>query len=72
MSESLQSVEEVADYLGMSTKWVYRNALRLGGIRVGRCLRFRRGNVDKFLESQTLSPRRRGGDVVAITRRRAQ
>ena len=72
MSEPWMGVDETARDLGVSNKTVRRHALDLRGVRFGSRLLFRASAIDKFLESQSLSPRRRGGDVVAITRRRAQ
>jgi hypothetical protein len=45
----LVGVEQVARHLGVSGGWVYRNADRLGALRVGRRLRFDLGEVDRLL-----------------------
>jgi hypothetical protein len=45
----LVGVAEVARHLGVSGGWVYRNADRLGVLRVGRRLRFDLGEVDRLL-----------------------
>jgi excisionase family DNA binding protein len=44
----LLEVEDVADYLGMRTDWVYREvrAGRLPHIRLGRAVRFRRESIE--------------------------
>jgi len=60
----LLEAEEVADYLGMRTDWVYREvrAGRLPHIRLGRAVRFRRESIEAWLESRergTSSLRRR-------------
>jgi len=59
----LLEAEDVANYLGMRTDWVYREvrAGRLPHIRLGRAVRFRRESIDAWIES-----RERG----ASTRRR--
>ena len=59
----LLEVEDVAEYLGMRTDWVYREvrAGRLPHIRLGRAVRFRRESIEAWIES-----RERG----ASTRRR--
>lgn len=60
----LLEAEDVANYLGMRTDWVYREvrAGRLPHIRLGRAVRFRRESIDAWIES-----RERG----ASTRRRS-
>ena len=45
----LVGVDEVARHLGVSGGWVYRNADRLGVLRVGRRLRFDLNEVDRLL-----------------------
>lgn len=56
MSEPWRGVEWVADYLGVSTKFVYRHAAELGGRRCGSRLLFRQSEVDAYLDSQRLGP----------------
>jgi len=58
MSDHLLDVGAVAEYLGVSTKFVRRHALELGGVKVGSNLRFRRADVDSYLQSNRLAPRR--------------
>jgi excisionase family DNA binding protein len=50
----LLEAEEVAQYLGMRTDWVYREvrAGRLPHIRLGRAVRFRRESIEAWLESR--------------------
>lgn len=50
----LLEVEDVANYLGMRTDWVYREvrAGRLPHIRLGRAVRFRRESIEAWLESR--------------------
>ncbi len=45
----LVGVDQVARHLGVSSGWVYRNADRLGALRVGRRLRFDLDEVDRLL-----------------------
>jgi hypothetical protein len=45
----LVGVAQVARHLGVSGGWVYRNADRLGALRVGRRLRFDLREVDRLL-----------------------
>ncbi len=61
MSEPWHDVGWVAGYLAVSTKTVRRHALELGGVRFGTRLLFRASLIDRFLETQSLSPRRKGG-----------
>jgi excisionase family DNA binding protein len=55
----LMSVSDVAAYLGKGRKWVYQHAAELGGVRVGRDIRFPKGEIDVWLEKHRLGPRRR-------------
>ena len=50
----LLEAEDVANYLGMRTDWVYREvrAGRLPHIRLGRTVRFRRESIDQWLETR--------------------
>ena len=50
--ERLMTVEEVAQYLRMSTRFVYRNSRRMGAFKFGRELRFRRDDVQRWLRTQ--------------------
>jgi excisionase family DNA binding protein len=50
--EHLMTVEEVAEYLRMSTRYVYRNSRRMGAFKFGRELRFRRDDVQRWLRAQ--------------------
>jgi hypothetical protein len=52
----LVGVEAVARHLGVSGAWVYRNADRLGALRVGRRLRFDLGEVDRLLAAPPPRP----------------
>jgi len=50
----LLEADDVAEYLGMRTDWVYREvrAGRLPHIRLGRAVRFRRESIEAWLESR--------------------
>lgn len=54
--QPLMSVRDVATYMGRSTKWVYRNALELGGFKIGGPIMFRQADLDRWLETRRLSP----------------
>ena len=60
----LVGVEEVARHLGVSGGWVYRNADRLGALRVGRRLRFDLAEVDRLLAAP--DPRRAPAATPAV------
>jgi len=58
----LLEAEDVANYLGMRTDWVYREvrAGRLPHIRLGRAVRFRRESIELWLEArERAAPTRR-------------
>jgi excisionase family DNA binding protein len=50
----LLEVDDVADYLGVRTDWVYREvrAGRLPHIRLGRAVRFRRESIEAWIDSR--------------------
>jgi excisionase family DNA binding protein len=52
--ESLLSVQEVADLLGVSSAWVYQHSCRarrpyLPSVKLGRSVRFRPESVQEFV-----------------------
>ena len=56
--DRLLSVEDVCDYLGLSRDFVY-DQVRLGrlrGSRIARQLRFRRADVDAFVDLHMVEP----------------
>jgi excisionase family DNA binding protein len=63
VAESLMTVEELAEYLNVPVKTVYRWRLTGAGprgARVGRYVRFRRADVDSWLERQLKEERATG------------
>lgn len=54
MSDRLLDVAAVAEFLGVSQKFIRRHAAELGGVKVGSHLRFRRADVDHYLEVNRL------------------
>jgi len=58
--DALLSVREVADALGVHPETIRRliHDGRLDAIRIGRVLRVRRAELDRFLESQRVRPNR--------------
>lgn len=46
--------EELAEYLGMTPRWIFRNHQTLGipAFQIGRTLRFRREDVEAWLETR--------------------
>ena len=50
----LLEAEDVAEYLGVRTDWVYREvrAGRLPHIRLGRAVRFRRESIEAWIDSR--------------------
>ena len=67
MDESFLTTEEVLEYLQVNLRTVYRliKAGRIPAVRVGRQWRFRKRDIDAWLESQRprgarAAPRRRG------------
>jgi excisionase family DNA binding protein len=60
MDDTFLTTEEVLDYLQVNLRTVYRliKAGRIPAVRVGRQWRFRRADLDAWLESQGTRPRR--------------
>lgn len=51
-SRKLLSVRELAAQLGVSCDWVYSHLEQLPVVRLGRHVRFRPDDIDRWLESQ--------------------
>jgi excisionase family DNA binding protein len=53
----LMTLEEVAEYLAVTPRWVYDNYGQLGmsALRIGRGLRFRSDELEAWLDTRTLS-----------------
>lgn len=51
---TLMTPEELAEYLGMTPRWIFRNHQTLGipAFQIGRTLRFRREDVEAWLETR--------------------
>lgn len=58
---ALMTVREVASYMQMSTDFVYENANKIGGVKLGGKWRFRIERVDAYLDASSITPRRRRG-----------
>lgn len=61
--DSVMTVKEVADYLRVNQRTVYRLAVegKLPGFKVGATWRFKRADIDSWIDAQ--SNQARGGDV---------
>jgi excisionase family DNA binding protein len=51
---ALMTLEQLAQYLGVTPRWVYDNHQKLGipAFQIGRTLRFRPGDVDAWLDTR--------------------
>ena len=51
---TLMTPEHLAEYLGVTPRWVYNNHQKLGipAFQIGRALRFRRSDVDAWLDTR--------------------
>jgi excisionase family DNA binding protein len=56
--DRLLSIDDVAEYLGVSKRWVYEEARmgRLPGMLIARSYRFRREDLEAFVDGFRLSP----------------
>lgn len=64
MNTDIMTVREVAQYLKLTEKTAYRLAAegKLPGFKVGGAWRFRRGEIDKWIEQQSAETKKRGGE----------
>ncbi len=65
--DRLMTAEEVASYLGVATGTIYNKVSRdeIPYVKVGRAVRFRRGEIDRWTEEQAAKP---GTDDAPATR----
>ena len=63
MDSDIMTNREVTEYLKLTEKTGYRHAAdgRIPGFKVGRVWRFRRGEIDWWIEWQTAGHKERGG-----------
>jgi excisionase family DNA binding protein len=54
---NLLDVRKTAERLDVSEKFVRRHAMELGAVRVGRLLRFRPSEVERYIRGQRLGPK---------------
>lgn len=57
-TDSVMTVQEVADYLRVNQRTVYRLAVgrKLPGFKVGATWRFKRTDIDRWIEAQSSAP----------------
>jgi len=62
MKEKLLTIEDLAEYLNISRRTVYRLLKEgtLPGYRIGSHMRFRRGEIDRWLEGKRLEKKKTG------------
>ena len=60
--DSVMTVKDVADYLRVNQRTVYRLAVdgRLPGFKVGATWRFKRANIDGWIAAQSNQPKPKG------------
>lgn len=61
--ENIMTVKEVADYLRVNQRTVYRLAVegKLPGFKVGATWRFKRSDIDGWITAQSIQPK--GGEA---------
>jgi len=64
MDTDIMTIREVAEYLKLTEKTAYRLAAerKIPGFKVGGAWRFRRGEIDKWIEQQSAEMKKRGGE----------
>lgn len=60
MSHTLLTIDQTADYLGVSKLTIYDwvSKRTIAYVKVGRLLRFRQQHLDTWIEQHTVRPRR--------------
>ena len=55
MDSDIMTIREVAEYLKLNEKTAYRHAAagKIPGFKIGGAWRFRRGEIDKWIERQS-------------------
>ncbi len=65
LSEPLVSTEQAAEMLGVSVGtlnvWRCTRRYNLAYVKIGRCVKYRLADLEKFVESRTVNP---GGEAV--------
>ena len=69
--DSLLGVKELAQYLGVSVQWVYERVQlkEIPYIKVGKHLRFRKSDIDRWLEDLKVPPMDSPSGVVKLPTR---
>ena len=65
----LATVKEIAETLGVKPQWVYEHKCELGYVDLGRCIRFDRRSIDRYIAEHTHEPKRKVGRPRKCTRR---
>ena len=62
MDSDIMTIREVAEYLKLTEKTAYRHAAdgKIPGFKVGGAWRFRRGEIDKWIERQSAGQEKQG------------
>lgn len=64
MNTDIMTIREVAGYLKLTDKTAYRLAAegKIPGFKVGGAWRFRRSEIDKWIEQQSAEKKKQGGE----------
>ena len=64
MGSDIMTIREVAEYLKLTEKTAYRHAAdgKIPGFKVGGAWRFRRREIDRWIERQSVRRKKRGGE----------
>lgn len=55
--DEIFNLEQAGEYIGVTGQWVYARRDRIGYIQEGKILRFRKKNIDKYLDSISIAPK---------------
>ena len=63
MDSDIMTIREVAEYLKLTEKTAYRHVAdgKIPGFKVGGAWRFRRSEIDRWIERQSAGQKKRGG-----------
>ncbi len=58
VTEEIMDIDALSVYLKVTKSWIYQNQKSLPHFRVGRFIRYRKSEIDRWLETQKIPPRK--------------
>ncbi len=54
--KSIMTPKDLAEYIQVPLSWVYNNIHTIPHVKLGRLLRFKKADIDKWLDDQSVKP----------------